>query len=176
MQQTTATLDLVSLSEGMPGLNADYGEFLCQSAAVCLDQHAHRPGVRLVVEGALRSNYMLHWPNVSEQIRRSYADLQMAVEYAAIGVAIAVIRDITGLSVIGRSFKAAGFDFWLGTEADALFQHKVRLEVSGILRSDEATIRTRLSQKYAQVSRLGDVPILIAVVEFGTPRMLVAQL
>jgi hypothetical protein len=47
--------------------------------------------------------------------------------------AILLMRALTGYTVIERSRKGTGFDWWLGTE-DNLFQGKVRLEVSGILR------------------------------------------
>jgi hypothetical protein len=46
-----------------------------------------------------------------------------------------LIRQLTQFTVIERSRKGTGFDYWLGSEDEAgelPFQNKVRLEVSGI--------------------------------------------
>ena len=51
-----------------------------------------------------------------------------------------------------------------------------RLEVSGIRKGDERTIKTRVRQKLKQVAKSdGSLPAYIVVVEFGTPISEVAE-
>ena len=70
-------------------------------------------------------------------MRRTHNDLQDATEAGACGLAILLVQLFVGYTVVERSVKGTGFDYWLGSENDALFQNKARLEASGILRGDQ---------------------------------------
>ena len=141
-------------------------------AAVCLDKGQHQPGVSLAVEGDSQATVLLTWTELTEKHHRTCADTQEATEYGAYGVAILVVREISGKTVLERSAKGPGFDFWIGDEEDAdlPFQGLTRLEVSGILTGDDAVVKARVRQKLAQVTPSdGSTPALIAIVEFGRP-------
>ena len=115
---------------------------------------------------------LLEWSFVlTEAMRRYWNDLEEAVEQGAYGLAILLVRHMTGYMVIERSRKGTGFDWGLGAE-DNLFQAKARLEVSGILRGSMRRIRTRVSAKKKQTktSEHLRLPAYIVVIEFGTPR------
>ncbi len=118
----------------------------------------------------------MHWAGLPGGAVRAYGDLEEATELAACGVAILVLRDLTGLRAIERARKGKGFDDWLG-EDEPLFQNKARLEVSGILEGTDSQVRSRLKQKLEQTSKSDQLglPAYGVVVEFGRPQTRVAK-
>jgi hypothetical protein len=143
-----------------------------ECAAVCLETQRHNSGVSLTVDGDYTGNFSLTWDQLTEQHFRTCADIQEATEYGACGVAVLVIRETTGKTILERSAKGTGFDFWVGEEEDAElpFQGMTRLEISGILSGDISRVKSRTGIKKAQVTPSdGQFPALIAVVEFGHP-------
>jgi hypothetical protein len=172
----TARFNLVALAEGtMPGLSSVYGAQLAQAAAVCLEKREHKSGVTFHLAGIRAAQFLMEWPAVDDQARRSHNDLQEATERGAYGVAILIVCDLTGMVVVERSAKGLGFDYWLGNNdeedgVDELFARKARLEVSGILSGTRSQAQARVRQKRQQV-RPSDhlAPGYVAVVEFGTP-------
>jgi hypothetical protein len=141
-----------------------------ECAAMCLSLH-HRSGVTLAVHGEQSTRFALNWNSLSEQHSRSLRDLQEATEHGACGLAILIVREITGKKVIERAAKGLGFDFWLGNEEQDLpFQGCFRLEISGILNGSERDIQKRLREKRAQIS-ISDrlCPAYVAIIEFSAP-------
>jgi hypothetical protein len=107
---------------------------------------------------------------VDDQRQRTYNDLQDATEQGACGLAILLVRVLTGQVVVLRSRKGTGFDYWLGEDDDELFSGKTRLEVSGILAGNAGDITARAQEKKGQIapsSQLG--PGYVVVVEFSAP-------
>jgi hypothetical protein len=108
-------------------------------------------------------------------MRRSWRDLEYTTEHAACGVALLLILDLTEYTVISRSQKGTGFDYWIGTEDESedeppSFENKVRLEVSGIRSGDYRDIQTRVNQKSRRLSCFpNSLPAYIIVVEFSMP-------
>ncbi len=170
-------LHLGALAIGMPGLTPACGTSLAESAAVCLEHREHQSGVAFHLTGMRVEQFPIEWSAVDEQIRRTYNDLQEATERGAYGIAILVVRDLTGKVVVERSKKGPGFDYWLGDDDDdSLFLGKARLVVSGILSGPSSVIQSRLREKKEQIKpseHLG--PGYVAVVEFGTPTACVEQ-
>jgi hypothetical protein len=168
----TATFNLATLAEGtMPGLSRACGTLLAEAAAVCFEERQHRTGVTFHLTGVKAEQFLMEWPAVDDQARRSHNDLQEATERGAYGVAILIVCDLTGLVVVQRSKKGPGFDYWLGDEDDdLLFEGKARLEVSGILVGSRSQVQTLVRQKKEQVKPSDHLaPGYVAVVEFGTP-------
>lgn len=69
------------------------------------------------------------------------------------------------------SRQGTGFDFWLGSDSDSLFEATAILEVSGIRRGTASAVRRRVREKLAQVEKslhLG-LATYVSVIEFGTP-------
>ncbi len=142
-----------------------------------LDHEGHAPGVRLVVDGDFSAAFALRWSgDVTEAMRRFWNDLEEATQQGAYAVAILLLRLLTGYTVIERSRKGTGFDWWLGTE-DNLFQGKARLEVSGILKGTARRIDSRIQARVKQTRQSDELELTayVAVVEFGTPRAKVVQ-
>ena len=87
-----------------------------------------------------------------------------------------LVRTLTDFTVIERSFKGPGFDYWLGHD-DGLFQGKARLEVSGIRNGTEAQVNQRVKEKLNQItpSDHTGLPAYIVVVEFKQPQSRVVK-
>lgn len=164
-------LNLLGEEPGLPALTCVAGRFLAESAAVCLDQQGHVSGASLTVSGLANARYLLLWPEVTEQMRRTYNDLQEATEDGAYGIAILLVGWLTGFTVVERSRKGTGIDYWLGPESDPPFQNKARLEVSGILEGTDTQITARLNSKKKQSERSADtgMPAYIVIIEYSRP-------
>jgi hypothetical protein len=172
---TVLTLD--ELVHGFPNIPAEGGAMMAQAAAVCLDHRAHKPHVRLPVHGDFSATFSLSWSEgMTEAKRRFWNDLEEATQQGAYAVAILLIRALTGFTIIERSRKGTGFDWWLGTE-DNLFQGKARLEVSGILRGAARRINSRIKARMRQIRQSDHLALsaYVVVVEFGSPRAKVVQ-
>jgi len=166
------TISILPLNPGSSGLLDGLAEYMGSCAAVCLEKNSHASGVVMQVEGSAPTPLRLTWTELSPKHRLTCADIQEATEYGAYGVAILAVRETIGKTVLERSAKGPGFDFWVGDEEDDRlpFQKLARLEVSGILAGGDATIQARVKSKWKQVGASGKTPpAIIAVVEFGRP-------
>ena len=163
-------LNLSDLTAGLPGISSPYGEALAQAGGVCLQSQGHRPGVRLWIQGYRVNSYSLDWPQITDQILRSFNDPEEATEFGAVALAVLIAKTEIGYSVIERSRKGTGFDYWMGDESEFPFDRKARLEISGIRKGGAAKVNARVNKKLKQISRSGDSPDgYVIVVEFGTP-------
>jgi GrpB-like predicted nucleotidyltransferase (UPF0157 family) len=103
-------------------------------------------------------------------MERSWNDPEEATEYGAVAIAALLAKRETGHTVIERSRKGTGFDYWLGNDSGTLFQQKARLEVSGIRHGNERAVQGRVRMKLKQTEPSdGSFPAYVVVVEFGTP-------
>jgi hypothetical protein len=127
-------LSLDALAEGFPGITPIFGQALSEAASVCLDQQGHSSPTSMTVRGALDVMAQISWHSPNDQARRCWADDQETTEQGAYGVASVLVPEISDFTVVERSKKGTGFDYWLGEkgEESLLFQGKARLEVSGI--------------------------------------------
>jgi hypothetical protein len=164
---------LRDLGNGMAGLTSACGTMMAECAAVCFEDRSHSPGVSLKVRGIVAKHFSVHWQAVTEDQQRCYNDLPWATEMGAYAVAILVVKELTGKTVIERSKKGTGFDYWLGDvdEDELLFANKARLEVSGILHGSDSEIAGRMKQKTSQVKLSDDLGRMayVAVIEFSHP-------
>lgn len=144
---------------------------MAEAAGVCLEEIPHSRGTQLTVRASFQNSYGLDWPEVTEQVRRTFADLREATEFGAEGVAILLIKEETDYTTIERAAIGTHIDRWLGYESDTpYFQRRARLETSGILRGNDADIRGRMGEKRDRLS-LSDnpLPAFVVVVEFSHP-------
>jgi hypothetical protein len=89
-------------------------------------------------------------------------------------MAFLLILQLTDLTVIERSRKGTGFDYWLGTQGSTTtlpFERMARLEVSGIRKGNRSQINARVKQKTEQTrpSDARGLPAYIIVIEFSRP-------
>jgi len=166
-----APLALEDLSQDFPHIPPEWGAVLVQSAVLCLEGQGHKSGALLTVEGPFNALFRLAWSvDVTEAMRRYWNDPDEAAEQGAHALAVLMLRALTGLTVLERSRKGTGFDWWLASE-DNLFQSAARLEVSGIMRGTAKRVNGRLKERTAQTERSDPSGLIafIAVVEFGRP-------
>jgi hypothetical protein len=176
-QDASGQIYLDTLAVAFPHIPPACGTMLAQAAILCLDKQGHVSGVPLTVKGSHIGVYTLHWSDrVTEPMQRFWNDWDEATEQAAYAVALVLMRAVTGYTVVERSRKGTGFDWWLGND-DNIFQAKARLEVSGILRGTEKRIRTRVLAKTRQTQQSDSVqlPAHVVVVEFGKPQARMVQ-
>ncbi|MBE9061231.1 hypothetical protein [cf. Phormidesmis sp. LEGE 11477] len=166
-------LDFASLKQGLPAITPAFGAALAESVAVCLDEQGHQSGVSLKLLGDSSGTFLLLYSEVTEQMRRCWNDREYATEQAAYGVALLLIQRLTEFTVIERSRRGTGFDYWLGKVSDVSeqpFQKLSRLEVSGIRQGSEQQIRTRVRMKIRQVQAVNNrLSVYVAVIEFSRP-------
>jgi hypothetical protein len=163
-------IDLTTLQQGFPALTPAAGLQLAEAAAVCLEERGHANEVVLSLCGKWTQQYQVVRPDVTSQMRRCYNDPEEATEWGACGLALLLMRDLSGFSVVERSRRGTGFDYWLGDLDESAFQQKVKLEVSGIRRGNMQAIAARIGQKRRQTERAtGTEATYLAVVEFGQP-------
>lgn len=164
-------IQLTDLAAGMPAITPAFGQYLAEAGGVCLESQGHSQGQHLTVKGHHNGSYVVTWPAVSEQIRRCLNDPEVATEHGAVGIAVLLTKKLLGYSVIQRSRKGTGFDYWLGDDTQLPFQSKARLEVSGIRCGDASAVKSRVKQKRRQTdpSDGTHLPAHIVVVEFSEP-------
>lgn len=172
-QGSKPTLDLSELQRGLPAITPAFGAALAEAGAICFTEQGHQPGVELVVKGDFTGVFVLLWPKVTDQMRLCWNDEEYTTEQAAYGVSLLLIQQLTDFTVVERSRRGTGFDYWLGktsASAELPFQKSARLEVSGIRRGNRRQIRTRVTLKVAQVKPTDSLaPAYISVIEFSQP-------
>jgi len=174
------TLDLRDLASKMPGVTDEIRSAFAQAAAVCFEIQKHASGVSLFVTGQGAGSYPTLWPSVTPEMRASWADLQEATECGATSVAIALVDKVLKKTIVQRARKGTGCDYWLGgssvSDSDDMFEDKIRLEVSGILESDNQSVKYRTNQKLRQTNVPNlDFPAIVIVVEFSKPQAQISQ-
>ena len=162
-------LDLNDLGHGLPAITSFFGMALAEAAGVCLESQNHAQGVELCIRGYSNKSCLLAWPEVTEQTRRCWNDPEEATEYGAVGIAVLLAPKVIGYTVIERSVRGTGFDYWMGEESNH-FEYKARLEISGIRKGNYRDVKARIRQKLIQTGRSdGSLPTYVIVVEFGRP-------
>lgn len=179
---------VTDIKKGQPGLTPLAASQLYEAFEVCMHNCEHPEIVSLLMLGDRNNDnrsdnnrcddIILLWRDeYTEQMGRTYADMQYAVEHGAICLSIMLTTTLTPYKVVERSRKGTGIDYWLGDEETFLFQKKARLEVSGILEGDETAVKHRHAVKVEQTRRSDyiQLPAYISIVEFSTPKAWFAQ-
>ena len=165
---------LDSILEGMPGITAVEGANLLENCVYLLHEKGHVSPTDMEVSGMENLMLPVVWRDTyDEQMQRTYADRQSATERAAICISALLATAMTEYTIVERSRRGTGFDYFLGNKEDMFFMPKARLEVSGIEEEKSGnTLLQRYRMKLKQVERSDylKLPVYIAVVEFDTPK------
>ena len=171
-------LDLEQLFGDLTGITEWLAGSCYEAILICLEHHGHESGVQSdlhSLEEKLVALEIVWTEQIDEKIRRAWGEPRNAVEYAAVGIAHLIIPKFTEYAVIERSNIGEGVDYWLGNQEDVdrfVFQHKARLEVSGILDAQYTSrIVQRVKEKMEQTkqSDYSALPAYVLVVEFRRP-------
>ena len=166
-------IDVTSIKSGLPGITPVTASQLYEAFEVCMHISGHDEKVKLAMSGMTDESIGLLWTDeYDSQKERTYADMQYTVEHGAICMSVMLSTALTPYTVVERSRKGTGFDYWLGDKDSLLFQKKARLEVSGILKGGDTDIYRRYAAK-ARQTRQSDglqLPAYISVIEFSNPK------
>jgi hypothetical protein len=178
MTASYPSIDANELSNGLPAITPALGSTLTEAIAICLSQQNHPSGSTFNIEGDFQAQVQVRYPAITAQMQRCWNDEEYTTEQAAYGIAILIVQHLTNLTVIERSRRGTGFDYWLGTMQPNLpFQRMVRLEVSGIRAGNRRLINARVKLKQEQIKRFAHpLPAYVIVVEFSTPCAHISQL
>ena len=169
-------LDLDQLKKRTPGITEAVGAYLAQATSFFLEEHGHKSGIIIEVNGLFKENFQVIWSDkVNERVRRSWRDNIEATEYAAVGISTLLIEFLLDLKIVERSYIGTYVDYILGEMSDdnSFFLQKAKLEVSGIGKETPTnTVNQRIRVKLNQVQKSADkeLPSYIIVVEFGSPK------
>lgn len=165
-------ISLHRLAAGFPGISPRFGMFLAEAAAVCLHTGGHTSGVNWTISGDLNQTIQLVWDlDISPQILNTWKDRDEATEYGATGMALLFLLIQHQYTVVERSVKGTGFDYWLGPiEEEDRHRQIARLEISGIRDGDKPKVLKRVYKKLKQVKQSAhlNLPALVVVTEFRT--------
>lgn len=168
-------LNLNLLCAGYPGIHPSKGRYLCEASALCFSNQFHNSGIELVVGGQDKPFYVIWNNQITDQLRRSFADQKELTEYGAEGVAILLILEIKDeFTIVERASIGTGFDYWLGKKDQSLpfANGTARLEISGIMTANpKNNIQIRLEKKKTQIKQSDNsrLPAYIVIIEFSKP-------
>lgn len=166
-------ININEIAQGLPGLSIISGKHLYESCVVCLTRHKHNNiETSFNVYGDIEAKYNLIWDNIfDEQLDRTWADQFYATEHGAVCLAILLSLKLTNYTIIEKSARKNGFDYWLGQKGDILFQKKARLEISGIFKGEVKDLNARYKVKVEQTNQSDslNLPAYIGIVEFSNP-------
>jgi hypothetical protein len=176
MSQSSSHPNLIiaRLREGLIGISPVAGADLVEACNTFLHIQGHPNKVLLTIEGEEKRVFCIDWEpeTITDQILRTRADLQDTLESAAVCIACLLIIELTNYTIIERSWKSTGFDYWLGyDDGGPLFAQKGRLEVSGMKKGSNPQIKQRVKQKLKQSDPTDHLnfPAYAVVVEFTRP-------
>ena len=171
-------IDVTGIKQGLPGISPVAAMQLYEAFEVCMHLSGHQENATLAMMGMTDESICIQWKDdYNDQKARTYADMQYTTEHAAVCLSVLLAVHLTPYTIIERSRKGTGIDYWLGDKDSVLFQKKARLEVSGILKGDDVALKKRHALKVEQtsVSDNSALPAYISVVEFGSPKALFTQ-
>lgn len=173
---TTTHVKIKDIREGMPGITPTIGNYLYENCLMSLHRANHTDGVTLKISGLVEDTCSLNWEEkVTDQMLRSYKDDNETTEQGAVCLSVLMANRLTEYTIVERSWRGTGIDYWLGYKDDPLFQRVARLEISGIkTESATNTVIARYEQKVKQSMQSDDtlLPSYISIVEFSNPKIL----
>lgn len=172
-------LNLLDIESGFPGMDIVSAKCSYVACMVCLHRNNHENGVSLELKGDITASVILQWEDYyDDQIDRSWKDQEYATEFGAICISAMLVRKCTDYTIIERSRKGTGFDYWLGYENEIPFLNSARLEISGIFKETEQNNvdkRFQIKKKQTNQSDESQLPAYISIVEFSKPKAIFAK-
>lgn len=164
-------LDLPSIKEGMPGMHRDLASHYYSACMTTLHRSGYKDWDPLHLDGNSKRDIPIHWNDYfDDEIDRSWKEINYCTDHAAVCLSCVLAVHETDYTIIERSCKGDGFDYWMGYKDDILFNRVARLEISGILKeSTTNTIEKRLNIKKKQTEQSDSscLPAYISIIEFS---------
>lgn len=167
------TLVIDNIKSEHPGITPAEGTVLVENAVVAMHKALHKSPLSMTLTGMTTQACNIEWnTDVSEQMLRTHADEEVNTERAAVCFSVLLTKELTGLTILQRSCKGNGFDYWLTDSVTSYFP-KAILEVSGIASETQGnTLLKRVEVKKQQIEKSKDLglPGYISIIEFSTPK------
>ncbi len=168
--EITVELDLAVLARGFHGVSPVRGAQHAEAASISFRRQGHASGSELRLIGIRSQSFRLRIQEIDGQVERSWGDADEATEDGACGVAFLVLMLVSDYTVIERSAKGTGIDYWLGYRDADPFERAARLECSGIANGPEGEARARVREKMKRAMKTGcATPVYVCVTEFSAP-------
>jgi hypothetical protein len=169
-------INLEQLRENLDFIVPSMSAYMCDCLVVCLTEENHKTGSILNVETEDKNHrFRIEWATkMTPHLIGATRDEERTTEWAAMGIALLLVRELTDYPYIRTLRKGEGTDFCLSRDGSE-FSYNVRLEVSGIRKvSLTNTLEKRLQIKKRQTERSddSDKPVFISITEFSEPKSL----
>jgi hypothetical protein len=169
------SINLEGLRENLDFIVASMSAYMCDCLVVCLTEENHNTGSTLNVETEDKNHrFRLEWATkMTPHLVGATRDEERTTEWAAMGIALLLVRELMDYPYIYTRSKGEGIDFCLSKDEN--LSCDARLEVSGIRKVTLTnTLEKRLRIKKLQTERSHDYdgPIFISITEFSTPKSL----
>ena len=170
------SINLEQLRENLDFIIASMSAYMCDCLVTCLAEENHQRGLILKVETEDKKyNFRLEWTTkITPHLIGATRDAERTTEWAAMGIALLLVRELTEYPYVCTSHKKTGIDFFLSKNAHEMTRD-ARLEISGIRKESLTnTVKRRLVLKKRQTepSDAPDMPVFIAITEFSEPKSL----
>ena len=180
----TSILELDKIHQAIPYMKKSLADYIYDAAVFCFHHHRHQSGIRCEVQ-SLEETFLvvsIVWTKqFADDIKRTFGGTDYAVEFAAECIACLTIRAITEYTVIERSQRFDGVDFWLAERSDEdklSFHRSARMESKGITEARyPSDIKAQVDKGIKQSKRSDNtlLPAYIIVTEFSTPVVVMVQ-
>lgn len=147
-------LDLDKLKLGFPGINRVVGQNFHQATVYCMVKNGHKSGIEIKLKGKKEETISLTWEEkLPNDIADSWNDEEELTEYAATGLALLIITELTPYLAVRRCKKGSGGDYWLAKkQIEGIYKFEAMLEISGIQKeTSNNSSKSRLNQKKKQL-------------------------
>ena len=127
------SINLEQLRENLDFIVASMSAYMCDCLIVCLSEENHKAGLILKVETEDKKyNFRLEWiTKITPQLMGATRDEERTTEWAAMGIALLLVRELTEYPYIFTSRKGLGTDFALSKNAIEMTEDAY-IEISGI--------------------------------------------
>jgi hypothetical protein len=173
-KRLSLSLNLEQLRDNLDYLVASMSAYMCDCLVVCLSEENQKSGLILKVEtDDKEQTFRIEWTTeITPHLIGATRDEERTTEWAAMGLALLLVRELTDYPYICTSHKKTGIDFFLSKSATEM-NRDARLEISGIRKESLTnTIKRRLVIKKRQTepSDALNMPVFISITEFSQPK------
>lgn len=171
-------LNVDDLTTDIPALTRSFAGLMQEAIAMCMREHNHLPGVSCDLRdfATVLARAEVVWTNeFTDRIAKAFGSTANAAELAGEGMAILTIIAMTDYTIVERSIKGSGVDFWLGHIEDTTektIQRAARMEVKGRTRIEsDGRIHSavRAGMKQTTRSAATKLPVCVVLTEFSRP-------
>lgn len=174
-----AILPFQNLAERHRGLTQAISDSYAEAARVCLDRHYVSPvDFEVIDQNVGRTVLVAEWSATDDRTRNAWNNDIDTTEAGAYACALAAIEVAHGLFAVKRAETLTGADYYVApedTESDD-FENHLRLEVSGLDKGGDSSVRQRLREKAEQASAgRSNLPAIAGVVGFRAKMILLQR-